>query len=92
MLLFESQCSPRAWEGKGGRDSDQTEQAEFQPGAGAEGAAVVICVYAECQGMSSMGPSRWLALGFPHPHAQCLGHVLLEHSPGSSVIEYLVPH
>lgn len=90
MLFFESQCSPRAWEVKGGRDSDQTEQAEFQPGV--EGAAVVICMYAVCQGMSSTGPSSVVGIRLPHPHAQYLGHVLLEHSPGSSVIEYLVPH
>lgn len=63
MLFFESQCSPRAWEVKGGRDSDQTEQAEFQ--LGAEGDAVVICMYAVCQGMSSTGPSSGVGIRLP---------------------------
>ena len=60
MLFFESASSQRAWEVRGGRDPDQTEQAEFQ--LGAERASVAIYV---CSGPRSIPGRGWVALGFP---------------------------
>lgn len=76
----------RAWEVRGGRESELTEHAEFQ--LGAQGAAVAACMYARGQELTldvneHCGGDEVSAI----PLYSALGTSLLKHSPDSGVLE-----